>query len=151
MRHVILSLLLLFSPFLLAQSCVSENSLDKLLGSWESKNGDKIINESWSQVSEYTFEGSGQTLLKGLIKSSESLRIVEMSGALFYIAKVSHNLLPVAFELVECSENSLIFENNSHDFPKKIAYKFVEDKQMLVTVSDGKSEGFSINFTRKKH
>jgi hypothetical protein len=131
-----------------AETCRSFNLMDRVLGSWESYEGDETIKESWHKVSTKTIEGSGGTYVKGNIKASESMRIVEMSDSIFYIAKVSHNPVPVAFKLVKCNGNTFVFENEKHDFPKRIEYKFLDKNRMLVKVSDGKGEGFTIDFNR---
>jgi hypothetical protein len=95
-----------------------------------------------------TLEGVGATYASEKLNSSESLRIVEMSKAVFYIAKVDHNSLPVAFKLVKCSDTHVIFENLDHDFPKRIEYKAITLDKMTVRVSDAKDKGFTINFVR---
>jgi hypothetical protein len=141
--------ILLFIPFTSnASSCDLLKEIDWIFGSWKSTNQDSTITENWHQVSDETFEGVGKTYVKGKLKSSESLRIVEMSAAFFYIAKVDHNLLPVAFKLIKCTDENIVFENLTHDFPKRIEYKHTEKNKMLVVVSDGKNQKISINFIR---
>jgi hypothetical protein len=116
---------LLFQPVANANSCTTLESLTWLVGNWNFKNSELNINESWERVSDKTFEGSGQTysFKKNKIVSSETLRLVEMSGKIFYVAKVKSNDSPIAFKLTHCNENTAIFENSQHDFPKKIKYK----------------------------
>lgn len=150
MKNLIV-LILFFIPFLSnAESCHSLNAVDWISGSWEYKNKNQIITESWNKVSPLTLEGVGATYVNEELKSIESLRLVEMSDTLFYIAKVNHNLLPVAFKLTRCTDTNAIFENNNHDFPKRIEYKLIEKNKMMVVVGDGKNKEFSINFTRVK-
>jgi hypothetical protein len=145
----VLFFLLLISPYSLAQSCNSINVINKIVGAWGAHQGNQIIKESWGKVSKKTIEGSGATYFKEKVKNSESMRIVEMSGSVFYIAKVSHNSVPVAFRLIKCTDKTFVFENNKHDFPKRIEYKFIHKNKMLVNVSDGKGEGITIKFIRK--
>jgi hypothetical protein len=141
--------ILLFIPFTSnASSCDLLKEIDWIFGSWKSTNQDSTITENWHQVSDETLEGVGKTYVKGKLKSSESLRIVEMSAAFFYIAKVDHNLLPVAFKLIKCTDENIVFENLTHDFPTRIEYKHTEKNKMLVVVSDGKNQKISINFIR---
>ncbi|KNC68981.1 hypothetical protein AC626_01750 [Pseudoalteromonas rubra] len=70
--------------------CNTLNSMNWLLGNWHSENSKLKFNESWSQVSEKTFEGYGQTysIVKSKVVSAETLRLVEMSGEVFYLAKL---------------------------------------------------------------
>ncbi|MBQ4812428.1 hypothetical protein J8M20_13810 [Pseudoalteromonas luteoviolacea] len=139
---------LVVSPVLQAKPCDSVESLAWLVGNWSSKSSKVKINESWKQVSKKSFEGSGSTysLKKNKIVSSESLRLVEMSGEIFYLAKVASNELPIAFKLTSCTDKTAIFENSKHDFPKKLSYQLTEDGNITVFVSGEKGKGFSIDF-----
>ncbi|MCF2859119.1 DUF6265 family protein [Pseudoalteromonas sp. SMS1] len=134
-----------------AKACDSIASLSWLVGHWYSESRSLKINESWQQVSGKTLEGAGETysIKKGKMVSAETLRIVEMSGEVFYIAKVASNEAPVAFKLTRCAANTVIFENPHHDFPKKLHYQAMEEGQMTVFVSGEKGKAFSIKFRRE--
>ncbi|MDK1311066.1 DUF6265 family protein [Pseudoalteromonas ardens] len=131
--------------------CNTLNSMNWLLGNWHSENSKLKFNESWSQVSEKTFEGYGQTysIVKSKVVSAETLRLVEMSGEVFYLAKVASNTLPTAFKLISCADDSVVFENSRHDFPNKIRYQLNKDKNITVFVSGEDGKGFSIEFIGK--
>jgi len=146
MKKLLLFITLLFPLIALAETCHTMKSLNWLIGTWQNQNNDRTITESWQQVSDKTLEGRGATYVDGKLKSRESLRIVEMANSLYYIAKVDHNPLPVAFKLTSCTDSNVIFENRHHDFPKRIAYTFVGKGNMRVVVSDGESKEFSISF-----
>lgn len=147
MRYAAVTFLFFISAFAKAGSC-SFSLMEKTLGVWQATDGKTIVKESWHKVSAKTIEGYGETSLQGQIKNRESMRIVEMTDGLFYIAKVSHNDVPIAFKLVKCTDDTFVFKNEKHDFPKRIEYKFFHRNKMLVKVSDGKEEGFTINFAR---
>ena len=134
-----------------AESCVTVESLKWLLANWQSENNGIKTNESWKQISEKTFEGFGYTysIEKDKIVSSETLRLVEMSKELFYVAKVPNNNLPVSFKLTTCSGKSAVFENVRHDFPKKISYELNNENNITVYVSGENDKGFSIKFNRE--
>ncbi|MBN1880511.1 hypothetical protein JW823_10405 [bacterium] len=122
-----------------------------MTGDWISRQDDSFTIESWSRISPSTLEGTGRTekIDEPQTISSESLRIVIMSGIVFYIAKVAHNELPVAFRLTEASSDTLIFENPAHDFPTRISYTFTNKDRLSVRVSAG-DRGFVLEFTRMK-
>jgi hypothetical protein len=80
--------------------------------------------------------------------NSEELRLVEMAGGVYYLAKVEHATLPVAFALTECSADRLVFENTEYDFPRRLEYRHEADGRMVVAVSDGKDKGSALNFER---
>ena len=148
----VISLMLLsffFQPAVQAKACGTLESLTWLVGNWNAENSKLKINESWQQVSAKTFEGTGYTysVEKNKIVSAETLRLVEMSGEVFYLAKVASNDLPVAFKLINCKANTATFENSKHDFPKKISYQLNKKNNMSVFVSGEKGKGFTIEFT----
>ena len=68
-----------------APGCESLDTLFWLIGEWASADGSS--GETWSKASASTFEGAGQ------VGTEESLRLVEMSGEVFYLAKVGHNAI----------------------------------------------------------
>ncbi len=131
-----------------ATPCRSLTALEGLVGVWESRSGDQLFRERWTQVSEDTFEGQGEAYTENAPQSSESLRLLSMSNQVFYLAKVNHNPLPVAFVLSSCAANTFVFENSGHDFPKQITYRLTGDAQLSVRVSDGKDKGFTLDFIR---
>lgn len=134
-----------------AAPCTSLSSARWLLGEWVAEDGDKVFVETWKQLSSETFEGSGVTTSKASARpvDGESLRLVQMADRVFYVSKVAHNRLPIAFELLECSAQRLVFENASHDFPKKLEYETRGADGMTVRVSDGKDKGFTLVFRRR--
>lgn len=135
-----------------ADACANLKSLAWLLGDWEQVNDSTVTRESWQQVSENTFEGTGETLAVGSGKrrGSEALRLVSMQDAVFYLAKVGGNARPVAFALTSCAIGRATFENPEHDFPRKLEYSLTKDDQLNVAVSDGAGSGFEIDFVRRK-
>lgn len=145
-KNILLPLFLMFFISINAQGI---DKLNWLTGKWISEDEKNITIEKWEKISRKTIEGKGITNSKKEKKliNSESLRIVEMSGKIFYIAKVSHNSLPIAFKLIECSKNYALFENPDHDFPKSIEYKLINDNRLIVKVSNEKRE-FQIKFQK---
>ena len=131
-------------------SCVSvanKGLMDWLIGDWVSTDGN--ISEHWVAVSPDTLEGKGITTSKDKI-STESLRLVRMQGNSYFIAKVAHNDLPVAFSMTpDSSPDRLVFTNPTHDFPKQIVYERDGPDGLIVSVSDGATKGFEIRFTRR--
>ena len=131
--------------------CDSLRSLHWLLENWIAEDAVRFTEETWTQVSPHTFEGSGAIINKSSNERhiSERLRIVEMSGEIFYIAKPIQNEFPTAFKLTQCSEGTVVFENTSHEFPKLLKYDRVGNDSLVVHVSDGESNGFSLHFMVK--
>ncbi len=144
--------LLIFMPTVsFAQSCNSIQSIDWLLGYWIADDGKSITIEHWEKVGLGSFKGYGESRDKfsNERKTGESLRLVEMANDVFYIAKPEQNDFPVAFKLTQCSRKTAVFENSTHDFPKKLEYQLGLNYKMMVTVSGEKGNSFEINFIKR--
>ncbi|NRA83806.1 MAG: hypothetical protein HRU22_08575 [Gammaproteobacteria bacterium] len=145
------SLCFIGQPFVQAATCDTLESLTWLVGNWHTENKKLQINESWRRVSTKTLEGDGNiySTTKNKLISAETLLLVEMSGAVFYVAKVASNDLPVAFKLTSCSEKTATFVNLQHDFPNKISYQFNNEQSMTVVVSGNNGKGFNVELIRQ--
>lgn len=133
-----------------ASSCPTLGAAQWLLGDWLADEGGRVVTESWRAAGTRTYEGEGATTARTseAPADAETLRIVEMSGEVFYLAKVAHNPYPVTFRLTTCSGTRLVFENPRHDFPRRLEYVLVDDTTMTVAVTDGAQRGFTLRFRR---
>ena len=140
--------LLLGAAATAAAGCDSLEPARWLIGEWTAESGNRLVHESWHAVSPATFEGRGLTTAAagGAVLDGETLRLVAMSDAVFYVAKVAHNAYPVAFRLTVCEPGRLVFENPTHDFPRRLEYLRQADGGMTVHVSDGAENGFRLQF-----
>jgi hypothetical protein len=137
-----------------ADDCHALKQLTWLLGIWRCETEARQVHERWAAVSTETWEGYGETRARGradapgALLESETLRLVEMAGEVYYIAKVAHHPLPVAFRLTQCGPGFAIFENRAHDFPRVIAYR-LEKGTLIAEVGDGEAGGrsFTLRFT----
>lgn len=135
----------------LAADCGSLADLRWLLGSWTADGARTTFHESWIEVTPRTFEGAGLERARpdGAEKGGEVLRLLEMAGGVYYVSKVTHNELPVAFRLTACADGNYVFENAAHDFPKRLEYRREGDGRLVVRVSDGGDKGFTLDFRRE--
>ncbi len=142
------------SFLLMVRSVNSGDDLSRLewiLGEWMTDDGTNITTEFWHRVSPKTFEGGGVTrsVLSGdEILNFESLRLLEMSGDIFYVAKVDHNEFPISFKLIEQNDSIAVFENMTHDFPTRIEYWLLNADSISVRISGG-DKFFTIKFEKK--
>lgn len=129
---------------------MSLQELRWLEGEWHAVGRTTTTIEFWSQVSDGTMEGYGKGIdnVSGAQKSVESLRLVEMSGDIFYIAKTTGNEFPIPFKLKLCDSKTAVFENMAHDFPKQLKYELLDDSNLTVLVTDGGTGGFSLRFKK---
>jgi hypothetical protein len=133
-----------------ADTCRTLASLDWLLGQWVADGAKSTIHESWTARTPTTWEGEGVEASNAdpAKTSREDLRLVAMADGVFYVAKVAHNELPVAFRLSECAGDRFVFVNPAHDFPRRLDYVRQGGDRMSVRVSDGADQGFTLNFER---
>ena len=132
-----------------AADCTSLDTLRWLIGDWHADGGKTSFHETWRELDGRSFAGTGIERSKpdGTVAGAEDLRLLEMGGAVFYVSKVTHNELPVAFRLTACSDRLFVFENPSHDFPRRLEYR-QGDGALTVRVSDGADKGFTLEFER---
>ena len=144
------SIALLWCSTAQAQTCQSLDELNWLVGEWKAETETALITETWEQTSTLNFEGRGLQVSKSDASiSRELLRLLSMNNQIFYLAKVDENSLPIPFQLVRCVDNHLIFLNPQHDFPKRIEYQLLEEDSLKVTVGDGGSRYFELDFIKQ--
>jgi hypothetical protein len=155
MKRIVRSLSVLFlagfAGFANASECSSLASMRWLLGDWLAESDKSTWRETWTESSPATWEGRGIEVAKAEAgkQSAEDLRLVEMGGSVFYLAKVTHNELPIPFRLVDCGDDRLVFANPAHDFPRRLDYQRQPDGRLQVRVSDGADKGFTLDFGRQ--
>ncbi|GHA10429.1 hypothetical protein GCM10008090_20040 [Arenicella chitinivorans] len=134
-----------------AADCHSMAALEWMQGDWVSETPKRSYHESWWRVSDHTFEGRSMVRRAGReVVSQESLRLLFMSGDVFYLAKVPENPLPIAFKLSVCGEKSATFTNPEHDFPQRIRYTRKPDHRLAVEVGTLEKTAFKIMFTQSR-
>lgn len=130
--------------------CGTLEPLEWLLGEWVADGAQSTFRETWVARGPETWDGRGieTSRTRPDESSAEALRLVAMSDGVFYISKVTHNELPVAFRLNECANGRYVFVNPAHDFPKLLEYIRSGDDRLRVRVSDGADKGFTLDFIR---
>lgn len=128
----------------------SLDSLEWLLGDWQRLNERAIRTESWVQVAPGVFRGVGRSNdpETGAERFSESLLLYATDDSITYMARVAENPLPVPFVMTESSDTHAVFENPSHDFPRRLRYQLTQPCELVITVDDGAGDGFTIEFQR---
>lgn len=132
-----------------AASCQSVAALSPLLGVWQAQDGKQ--QEHWQRAGELTLEGRMVTLEDSERQvTKEYMRIVSMGDEIFYLAKVAHNALPVAFKMITCSNETWTFENAGHDFPTQLIYRIQNQTNLAVDVKGRNGKGFTLMFEKLK-
>jgi hypothetical protein len=147
---VVLSYLVIPHIASAADDCGNLSQAQWLIGHWTSDEAGKHYDERWVKVSDATFEGQGVTTRASDQSQvdGESLRLAEMGDGVFYIAKVAHNPFPLGFRMMRCEARTLVFENQTHNFPKRLEYELQDENTLRVRVSDGADKGFTLIYHR---
>jgi hypothetical protein len=122
--------------------------LDFLVGTW--KNSEKGLYEVWEMDENNTLKGYSYTLKNNEKVISEFLRIYKLENNTVYEAKVinQNEGEAISFTLNEKIKSTLSFENNNHDFPKKIQYKRIDNNKIEVKVLGDNEQGYSYFYVR---
>lgn len=146
--------LLFFLGFFLAINTHSAaqhlKSLEWIQGTWEGASSEGSFVENWTKVSDELFLGEGYFVQKGDTIVREILRMERIGPYWNFISIINENY-PVLFTLIRSDHNTLVFQNEEHDFPQRIVYSFKGKNNMLAWIEgeeDGKSKKEEYAFTR---
>ena len=135
--------LLLF--FLLFFSCSEKQSsnLEFMLGTWKVEGKD--VYEVWGRNEANDLVGYSYIMQDNQEKISETLCIKKIGDQIVYEATVpdQNEGKSVQFILNTKIDSLLSFENERHDFPKKIQYKRIRKNILEVSVLGENDTGFS--------
>ncbi|CAG0980703.1 hypothetical protein FLAV_01752 [Flavobacteriales bacterium] len=141
------NLFVLFVAFSFICSCAETDEMQfvkKLGGKWASEeNENSRFFEEWEVLTNGNLRGKGFLLSDGVDTTvSEELKIEKIKNEIFYVATVKNenNNQPVKFLLVENDSQHLVFENKLHDFPQRIKYFFLSERELKVVV-EGEYKG----------
>ena len=93
-----------------------------LAGTWISDVDGTRVEERWTAPAGGAMLSTSRTLRGGRMVAFEFLRIVARSGTLVYVAQPGGRP-PTDFTLTTSGPGYAVFENPSHDFPKRLSYR----------------------------
>jgi len=108
-----------------------------LIGTWEIKTSKGEIYESWNKNSNMEFNGKSYRFGGRDTLVLETIRLIEESDGIFYIpiVKNQNKGLPIRFNAKTFTEDSLLFENQKHDFPQYISYAKITKDSLVAKIS----------------
>jgi len=140
MNYFISVLILLFST-----SCTNRKTheLDFLLGTWKRESKEQF--EVWERSDSLEITGYSYRIKNNQKNITETLVIKKNGDQYVFEATVpdQNEGKTVQFLLNPKRDSIFSFENDNHDFPKKIQYIKINDNQLKVTVLGDNESGFS--------
>lgn len=139
--------LLAISSFSCEQKTTKYKELEKanwFLGKWEYITPFKSFTEEWKKENDSLFLSECFLVKEKDTIYAETIRLELIKNELFYIITITNQNYnkPVTFKLTSSTSDYLVFENPTHDFPKKITYKLVNKDSLYAEISgDGRIEG----------
>lgn len=131
---------------------VGQTSIDQLSfleGTWKVENKEQY--EVWGLTDSKILEGYAYKMKNGHKSITETLSITTENKNLFYNATVpdQNNGITVTFIWNKKNVVAWSFENETHDFPKKIIYNKISDTILEVSVVGKNDTGFSYKMTKQ--
>lgn len=118
-------MLLVVCPLIAAGPEVA--SLGWMTGCWTMDRNGVKVEEHWSKPAGEVMLGYSRTVRPGKPTFYEQLRIEVREGQVSYVP-IAGKQGPIVFPLKKSSENEVVFENPSHDYPQRIAYTRTGDE-----------------------
>lgn len=124
------------------------NNAEWLLGNWGHKTKQGDLAEQWQKINDSTFNGASYFIKAKDTLFAETIVLSETKGDLHYTVTVpgQNGDLPVAFKMTSGTAKQLVFENPSHDYPKKIIYNLIHKDSMVAHIS-GMQQGKPVSET----
>ena len=134
-----LFLISLLSLMLFSCTTTSKNEKIKasewLLGEWVNQSKEGIVSENWSQPNDSTLVAGSFFIKEKDTLHFENIALTEKDGELLYETTIQgqNDDKPIVFPLLSETENELVFENLTNDYPQKIKYQ--RNSKSVITIS----------------
>lgn len=118
-------------------------------GCWAFESDDVVVEEAWLGPRAGLMMGVSRTVRAGRVVGTERIEIAADSAGVVYRAWPSGQA-PAAFRATSLSATEATFEDPTHDFPQRIAYRLGADGEGMnarVETLDG-ANGFDLPYRR---
>jgi hypothetical protein len=123
--------------FAAAQNPSSDlTQLGWLAGCWQIARGEQVIDEQWMSPRSGVMLGMSRTVRGGRTIATEFVTLRVVDGRVVYEANPSGQK-PTAFPATSVAPDRAVFENPSHDYPKRITYERRGDTAITAAIDDG--------------
>ncbi|HEY6978309.1 MAG TPA: DUF6265 family protein [Chitinophagaceae bacterium] len=112
--------------------------LKELQGTWRMETSGSVLYERWNTINDTLMQSTSYQLKQKDTLLLEQVSLQHTRDGIFYIPVVKeNNMTPIPFKLTSNSNNSFVFENPHHDFPKRIVYEIVSADSLHAYIDDG--------------
>lgn len=122
-----------------------------LLGTWKNTVSGKISYETWRRENAFTYNAQAYRLNGHDTIVSETIKLMEEKDGLLYMPTVRNQNqgTEIRFYLKAFNDSSMLFENQAHDFPKRIQYRKINADSIVAEIS-GNGKQIRFEMTRVK-
>ena len=97
-----------------------------------------ILYEGWQKINDTLLQGGSYKIKGHDTIYLERVSLKHTPKGIFYVPIVKeNNMQTVSFKLTSHNNNSFVFENPEHDFPKRVIYELVSSDSMHAYIDDG--------------
>ncbi len=115
------------------------SQLYNLQGMWKIQNKKGFVFEEWKLINKDYLQGCGGVIRGNDTVVNERMLLESRQGEIFYtsIVEDQNNNQPIEFSLTSSEHRKFVFENATHDFPKRIVYEISGSDSLHAWVDDG--------------
>jgi len=131
------------------------SQLNWLIGSWQNISDESTSREIWKKENDSLYTAESFTIVENDTVFYETVQLFQDQQDVYFSATdaMQNGGKAVAFKLIPAEEGLFVFENNLHDFPKRIIYTNpVKDSihAWIEGIQDGQMEKVDFYFERAK-
>ena len=128
------------------------SELSWISGDWQSPPGGRAqIEEHWTLPAGGSMLGMSRTVAGSKTAEFEFLRIEQRDNGIYYVAQPKGRCPATDFRLTRVTAQEAVFENPTHDFPKRIIYRKTADDALTASIDGGEgTKQMTFAFRRMK-
>lgn len=107
--------------------------LSWMAGCWQQRDGTRSTDEQWMRPAGSAMIGMSRTVAGDRLRAWEALRIVRENGRVVFVAQPNGGA-PTGFSASRITDTLAVFENPTHDFPQRIAYRRVGTDSLIASI-----------------
>lgn len=113
--------------------------LHGLQGVWKMQTKRGGLYEEWNIVDDKYLQSRGYFIKGTDTVVNERVALQNKADGIYYTSTVENqnNRQPIAFKLTTATNNTFVFENPEHDFPKRIVYRLINKDSIHAFIDDG--------------